>query len=122
MTPSAEEIAAVLKSERDALLEERRRIEESISSQSESDETGEVRDHLHHPADAASATYDREQLAGRLENVEGLLRRVNRALEKLREGSYGVCDRCGDQIALPRLEALPFACLCLDCQDREDLL
>lgn len=122
MTRPAAEVASLLEAEREELLEERRRIEEHISSQPQSEETGELRDHLHHPADAASATYDREQQAALLENVEGLLRKVNRALEKIREGSYGICDRCGGEIAPPRLEALPSACLCLDCQDREDLL
>lgn len=48
-------------------------------------------------------------------NLDAKLRDVERALAKLDEGSYGVCDRCGGRIALERLEAIPWAVLCVDC-------
>jgi len=41
--------------------------------------------------------------------------RVTRALEKLGEGSYGTCDRCGSAIAAARVAALPDSVLCIDC-------
>lgn len=40
---------------------------------------------------------------------------VDRALEKAEEGSYGICDRCGEPIAEARLEALPASSLCVSC-------
>jgi DnaK suppressor protein len=40
---------------------------------------------------------------------------VIRAQEKLAEGTYGVCDRCGEEIGDARLEALPWATLCVTC-------
>ncbi len=122
MTPGAAGILAVLEAERERLAEERRRLEASISSCSVSEETGEIADLRHHPADSATAAFDREQMGVMLQNVESLLRKVDRALEKLRDGTYGLCDRCGREIAAPRLEALPSACLCLQCQDLEDQL
>ncbi|MGA2210395.1 MAG: TraR/DksA family transcriptional regulator [Acidimicrobiales bacterium] len=41
---------------------------------------------------------------------------IDRALEKLTEGTYGQCDACGGEIAPERLEALPWAARCIDCQ------
>ncbi|HMK22814.1 MAG TPA: TraR/DksA family transcriptional regulator [Terriglobales bacterium] len=49
-----------------------------------------------------------------------LLRKVEAALERLRQGTYGMCNTCGDEIQPRRLEALPWTDCCLGCQqDRE---
>jgi len=53
------------------------------------------------------------------ESLERGLVRTERALAKLDEGSYGICDRCGDPIARPRLQAIPDAVLCLPCAASE---
>ena len=45
---------------------------------------------------------------------------IDRALEKLREGTYGFCDRCGDAIPPQRLEALPAAALCVSCSSLQE--
>ena len=46
--------------------------------------------------------------------LDAKLRDVQRALEKLDEGTYGVCDVCGSSIAAERLEAIPWAVRCID--------
>lgn len=48
------------------------------------------------------------------------LRRIDEALVRLEEGSYGICASCDGTIAEARLQALPFATLCRDCQEREE--
>ena len=48
-------------------------------------------------------------------SLEASEARVERALEKLREGSYGLCDRCGKPITPARLGAAPDSVLCIDC-------
>lgn len=48
------------------------------------------------------------------------LRRIDEALARLEEGSYGICASCEETIAEARLQALPFATLCRDCQEREE--
>lgn len=48
------------------------------------------------------------------------LAQIEAALEALRQGSYGLCQDCGEFIGLPRLKALPFARRCRDCQDRAE--
>jgi len=50
--------------------------------------------------------------------LDAKLRDVERALEKLDEGTYGVCDSCGGPIALERLETIPWAVLCVGCAGR----
>ena len=49
------------------------------------------------------------------DSVERGLERTERALAKLDEGTYGICDACGDPIARGRLRAMPDGVLCLDC-------
>ena len=46
------------------------------------------------------------------------LRSIEEALEKIREGTYGVCEDCGDEIGWGRLKAMPLAKLCVTCQSR----
>ncbi len=50
-----------------------------------------------------------------------LLRKINAALERIEEGSYGYCDETGEEIGLKRLEARPVATLCVEAQERREL-
>jgi len=52
-------------------------------------------------------------LEQRLENV---LNDINKTLEKIKRGSYGICDKCGKEISPKRLEAFPIARLCIKCK------
>ena len=54
-----------------------------------------------------------------LSNLQEQLIDVNKALERIEEGSYGICTNCGQPIQAERLEALPEAELCIDCQREE---
>ena len=73
---------------------------------------------INHPGDVGSETYEREKDIALNANVEGLLAQIEVALRKMDEGTYGICDRCGKPIASARLDALPYATLCVDCQQR----
>jgi DnaK suppressor protein len=53
------------------------------------------------------------------QSLESTLARIERALSKLDEGTYGDCDVCGKPIALPRLKAMPDSVMCLDCAAAE---
>ncbi len=55
-------------------------------------------------------------------NTGDVLARIDRALEKLDEDpdSFGMCEACGEEIALPRLERMPYAELCVECQGEKD--
>jgi RNA polymerase-binding protein DksA len=67
-----------------------------------------------HLADSASETYMRELDEGLEENAEHLLAEIEAALERIDDGSYGLCSACGKAIAAERLEAVPYATLCID--------
>jgi RNA polymerase-binding protein DksA len=105
---------------RKTLLEERERLSSTIehlheaNSSSFEDETEETFDN--HLADSATATLDREIDYTLEENAENLLRAIDQALERIETGTYGKCERCGQQIAEERLEAIPHATRCIDCQ------
>ena len=71
-------------------------------------------------ADMASSCTDRETLYG-IGTVESdALSRIDYALRRIEEGTYGLCEECGDRIPRVRLRALPFASLCVPCQRREE--
>ncbi|HEX6330610.1 MAG TPA: TraR/DksA C4-type zinc finger protein [Actinomycetota bacterium] len=66
-------------------------------------------------ADSAHSTAERARLLSVMKALRSNLRWVGRALTKLDRGTYGVCERCGNPIPIERLEALPWAILCVDC-------
>jgi len=72
-------------------------------------------------ADMASSSTDRETLYG-IGTVESdALSRIDYALRRIDEGTYGLCEECGERIPKPRLRIVPFATLCVSCQQREEL-
>ncbi len=71
-------------------------------------------------ADQASSAYTKEFLLSIGDSERKLLKLVDAALEKIRQNTYGKCERCGGSIAEKRLEALPFARFCLPCQEAEE--
>lgn len=66
--------------------------------------------------DQANTAYNREFFFELGNGDRRLLRDVVSALQKLDNGGFGACERCGEAIAEKRLEALPFARYCIDCQ------
>src|SRR5213594_3701037 len=55
-----------------------------------------------------------------MEALDRTLRQIDAALARLRAGRYGFCSSCSDPIPLARLRALPFATLCVPCQERNE--
>jgi DnaK suppressor protein len=69
--------------------------------------------------DGTSEAVSRLTDVGVGESLERGLERTERALTKLDEGTYGICDACGGQISGGRLRAMPDAVLCVDCSASE---
>jgi DnaK suppressor protein len=110
---------------RQRLLQERRRLELEISELdadlSESlEESSEESPYDQHMAETAGVTLDREIDLSLEENTLASIAQIDRALGKLENGSYGSCDRCGKPIGDERLDAAPFATLCIDCKRIEE--
>lgn len=70
--------------------------------------------------DIASDTIDRTLLNSLGEADQRRLTMIDRALDRIRQGTYGQCLSCGKQIPEARLEALPYAVLCVECQTKEE--
>ena len=84
------------------------------------DELGEPTGLDNHLGDTATATYDRELDEGLEDGAQQALREIDHALRKIDDGTYGTCEVCGRQIAPERLEAIPWARLCIDDQRKAD--
>ncbi len=72
------------------------------------------------PADAGSASFERETAQSLSNHARGLLTQIDDALRRMDAGTYGLCERCGEAIEPERLEAIPYATLCMDCKRREE--
>jgi DnaK suppressor protein len=72
------------------------------------------------PADAGAKTYEREHELALTENARELLALSERALARMDDGTFGVCDSCGQPIGKARLQAFPRATLCVTCKQREE--
>jgi DnaK suppressor protein len=73
-----------------------------------------------HPADVGTELFEREKDLSILEQVDARLTLVDRALQRLDDGTYGTCEVCGEPIGAERLEALPAATLCVRDQARAE--
>ncbi|MBA3431392.1 MAG: TraR/DksA C4-type zinc finger protein [Actinobacteria bacterium] len=82
--------------------------------------SGELSSVDQHPADEATETLEREQDESILDQFEGELKDIDRALERLDEGTYGTCEVCGKPIGDERLDAMPAARLCIDDQAKAE--
>jgi DnaK suppressor protein len=71
-------------------------------------------------ADTGSKTFEREQEISLAHSILERTAQVERALERLDEGSYGWCERCGNAIPVERLAAFPSATLCVSCKQLEE--
>jgi RNA polymerase-binding protein DksA len=112
-----------------ALLEERERVEKALANlhdehpgslDEEIDELSYSSDN--HLAETATATLGREIDYTLGENSGEVLARIDGALKRIDEGTYGTCENCGREIATERLEAYPWASLCIDCKREAERL
>src|SRR5262245_7917409 len=110
---------------RERLVDERRRVIAAIQNLHNdhpgtlSDESGEEAAYDNHLLDTATETYDRELDYTLEENSGHVLAEIDAALKRIDDGTYGICTSKGEQIPVERLEALPWATLCIDCQRQQ---
>jgi RNA polymerase-binding protein DksA len=108
---------------RGILEEERQRVRDAINYLHEEtpgsleDETEEIVGNSdNHLGDTATATLDREIDYSLEENSEHVLRAIDAALQRIEDGTFGICTSCGQPISEERLEAIPYATQCIDCR------
>jgi DnaK suppressor protein len=73
-----------------------------------------------HMADDGTEAFEQAASLALRRNQERMLERVQKALARMESGHYGLCERCGHEIDYARLQAIPYATLCIDCQPRSE--
>jgi len=71
-------------------------------------------------ADVGSTTLERDHEMSLANNARDMLDQIERALARIEDGTYGVCESCGNAIGKGRLQAFPRATLCVSCKEREE--
>ena len=108
---------------RKALEERKAQIEGDVSYMADEiraigidqdDENGGLGNHI---AEDGSNVSEAERLIIVSEDLQNILNQVNSALERMDQGTFGVCQRCKKPIAIARLEAFPYVAYCIECQE-----
>ena len=101
-----------------ALTEEREKIVHQMDELGVT-ESGDLRGDVDYGdgfADAAAATAERTEVLVLVESLKSQLNAIDAALERIEEGTYGVCVNCGNDIPPARLEFRPSSIYCVDCK------
>lgn len=107
-------------SERQRVMKEMGYLENTVLKVNQRESAGDLSGYSFHMADVGTDAMEREK-AFLLASSEGrLLMEINEALRKLYAGEYGRCEICEKPIARARLEAMPYARLCLSCKEKEE--
>lgn len=72
------------------------------------------------PADRASQESDQFFTLRLRDRDRKLISKVQAALERIEEGTYGICEECGEEISIPRLKARPVTTLCIHCKSQQE--
>lgn len=111
---------------RERLQDERKRVVGAIDNLhhenpgSLKEETDELSFQDNHLGDVATATFDREMATTLEEHEAQVLAAIDAALKRIEEGTYGLCANCGRPIGEERLDARPWARLCIECKRKEE--
>lgn len=111
MTIDMASARATLEEERSKLVHQLRELG--------ADESGELTGDVDYGdafADAGAVTAEITEVLGIVDGLKRALRDIDRALERIDTGRYGVCDRCGNEIGADRMEFRPTSILCVSCK------
>lgn len=105
-------------------LHEQQTHSAGLIEKQESELTGLMRDAGdgagHDQADMGATSFERDHELTVLSNERDKLAQIERALQRIEDGTYGVCESCGNPIGKMRLMAFPRATLCMTCKQREE--
>lgn len=101
---------------KEEILDEIKHISDDTLRKSQKEASGDISGYSYHMADVATDTYDREFSLGIASNERKFLYDLDDALKRIEDGVFGVCQGCKKLIAKNRLKAVPYATMCLKCQ------
>lgn len=109
---------------RNRLIEEKRNITEAMEGMLENGlaysqgvETQELSVIDNHPGDMGSEMFDKGRRFALKRNEQDIIDKIDDAIERIENGSYGKCELCGGSIPEERLEFIPYAVTCMDCEN-----
>ena len=105
---------------KEEIVEQINHISEDTLKKSQKDAAGDISGYTYHMADIATDTYDREFSLGLASNERKLIYEIDDAVKKIEDGTYGICEGCKNLITKTRLKAIPYARLCLKCQEKTE--
>ena len=114
------EFKKLILKQKEGVLEEIKHISDDTLKKSQKEASGDISGYTYHMADMATDTYDREFSLGLASNERKLLYELDDALKKTEEGSFGICEECKSLIAKNRLKVVPYARLCVKCQEKKE--
>jgi DnaK suppressor protein len=102
------------------LAEVTRNIEDTRSGEASGDHNSDTGAFISHPADISGDTIDRERSVTMLSRNYKTAASIKEALNRIEEGTYGVCESCGQDIPVARLRARPHSRLCIECKQEQE--
>ncbi|MFH1563506.1 MAG: TraR/DksA C4-type zinc finger protein [Nitrospirota bacterium] len=101
---------------REAHLKEKEATEEGYLHNSQKESSGDLSAYSIHMADISADSYERDKNAGLAANINNILYEIDDALYRIQKGDYGLCEDCQKPIVSERLQAVPYARTCIECQ------
>ena len=93
---------------------------EATLKKSRSEANGDLSSMPIHMADIGSDNFEQEFTLSLMESEEGTLDQIEASLERIEDGTYGQCEECGIKIPRTRLNAIPYAMLCVKCASLQE--
>jgi DnaK suppressor protein len=101
------------------LLDERL---EELLSQADNTVSGmtDQRENFPDPTDRATLEADRNFMLRIRDREHKLIKKIKKALDRIEDGTFGICDNCGEDISFARLKARPVTTQCIDCKTKQE--
>ncbi len=115
-----ERFEKILLARREELLKDMGVFKDSTMSSTTKDATGDHSSYSFHMADQGTDAEEREKTFLLASKTGRLVYHIDEALRRVKSGTYGKCLKCGKQISVARLTAVPHASYCIDCKAREE--
>ena len=101
-----------------SILHEQKNMLLEQANQTVNREVTKVREHLSDYADIASVESDRTFHLRIRDRERKLIKKIDQALQRIEDGTFGLCERCGEEIGIERLKARPVTTFCINCKTK----
>lgn len=117
---SLDQFKKILIKRKEEINDEINHISSDTLMRSQKEASGDNSGYSYHMADVATDNYDREFSLGLASNERDTLYEIDAALQKIKDGSFGLCEDCEKAISKTRLKAVPYAKSCIKCQEAKE--